>query len=280
MTGTLATIGGLRSLKPLSVEDERALYPLIASGRVAAKRLTGGRVLDGATKRRLNRERQRGQEAESQLLRSTLGLVRLRVTERGFRFGNEELEAAGVEALVNAIQRFEPEQGNRFATYANYWIAKLVNQAIQQQVGLTDGEMRLVLRYQKIERSHQFAALTKREIAAMLEVSPAKLSEVIALSRELAQRRGELVELDEALNVRLPSGGSEPPAWVIEVLREVCGDDFSAFWDYTFTSMSLEEIAKGASVSRQAMTKRIDRCRARVLSSPEAARLRAWFARQ
>jgi RNA polymerase sigma factor (sigma-70 family) len=278
--GTPATIGGLQSLKPLAVEEERALYPLIASGRVAAKKLNGGRVLDGATKRRLNRERQRGLEAESQLLRSTLGLVRSRVTERGFRFGNEELEAAGVEALVNAIQRFEPDQGNRFATYANYWITKLVNQAIQQQVGLTDGEMRLVLRYQKIERSSQFTSLNKREIASMLEVSPAKLNEVITLSRELAQRRGESVDLDEALNVRLPSGGSEPPAWVIEVLREVCGDDFSAFWNYTFTAMSLDEIAKGASISRQAMTKRIERCRSRVLSSPEAARLRRWFSQQ
>ena len=280
MNSAQATIGGLKSLKPLPVERERSLYPIIELGRKATVKLTSGRALDASTKRRLNRERQAGQEAESQLLRSTLGLVRSRVMERGYRFGNEELEAAGIEALVNAMQRFDPSQGNRFATYANYWINKLVNQAIQQQAGLTDSEMRLILKFQKIERSHEYSQLSKREVASRLEIPVAKLTEVMAMSRELADRRGKVVELDAAKDVRLPSGGSEPPAWVIEVLRDLCGKDFSYFWDYTFTSMSLEEIAKGASVSRQAMTKRIDRCRSRVLSSPEAARLRSWFARQ
>lgn len=275
-----ATIGGLKSLKPLSVERERELYPIIEAGRAAAKRLEGNRQLDASTRRKLNRERQAGQEAESQLLRSTLGLVRFRVIERGYRFGNEELEAAGVEALVNAMQRFDPSQGSRFATYANYWIAKLVNQAIQQQAGLTDTEMRLILRFQKLERSNEYPTLSKREIAARLEITQAKLTEVVSLARELAERRGRVVELDAAKNVRLPAGGVEPPAWVIEVLRELCGKDFSYFWDYTFTSMSLEEIAKGAGISRQAMRKKIDKCRSRVLSSPEAARLRTWFARQ
>lgn len=275
-----ATIGGLTSLKPLSVERERELYPIIEAGRAAAKRLEGNRQLDASTRRKLNRERQAGQEAESQLLRSTLGLVRFRVIERGYRFGNEELEAAGVEALVNAMQRFDPSQGSRFATYANYWIAKLVNQAIQQQAGLTDTEMRLILRFQKLERSNEYPTLSKREIAARLEITQAKLTEVVSLARELAERRGRVVELDAAKNVRLPAGGVEPPAWVIEVLRELCGKDFSYFWDYTFTSMSLEEIAKGAGISRQAMRKKIDKCRSRVLSSPEAARLRTWFARQ
>ena len=275
-----ATIGGLKSLKPLSVERERELYPIIEAGRAAAKRLEGNRQLDASTRRKLNRERQAGQEAESQLLRSTLGLVRFRVIERGYRFGNEELEAAGVEALVNAMQRFDPSQGSRFATYANYWITKLVNQAIQQQAGLTDTEMRLILRFQKLERSNEYPTLSKREIAARLEITQAKLTEVVSLARELAERRGRVVELDAAKNVRLPAGGVEPPAWVIEVLRELCGKDFSYFWDYTFTSMSLEEIAKGAGISRQAMRKKIDKCRSRVLSSPEAARLRTWFARQ
>ena len=280
MTVAPVTIGGLKSLKPLPVEAERELYPIIDSGRNATRRLNSGRALDATTKRRLNRDRQAGQAAEAQLLRSTLGLVRARVIERGYRFGDEELEGAGVEALVNAMQRFDPAQGNRFATYANYWITKLVNQAIQQQAGLTDTEMRLILRYQKIERSNEFLNLSNHEIAGKLEITSAKLTEVVSMSRELAERRGRVLELDAAKDVRLPSGGTEPPAWVIELLREICGADFSYFWDYTFTSMSLEEISKGASISRQAMTKRIDRCRSRVLSSPEAARLRTWFARQ
>ena len=193
MNSAQATIGGLKSLKPLPVERERSLYPIIELGRKATVKLTSGRALDASTKRRLNRERQAGQEAESQLLRSTLGLVRSRVMERGYRFGNEELEAAGIEALVNAMQRFDPSQGNRFATYANYWITKLVNQAIQQQAGLTDSEMRLILKFQKIERSHEYSQLSKREVASRLEIPVAKLTEVMAMSCELADRRGKVV---------------------------------------------------------------------------------------
>jgi predicted DNA-binding protein YlxM (UPF0122 family) len=44
--------------------------------------------------------------------------------------------------------------------------------------------------------------------------------------------------------------------------------------------MSTEEIAKGYGISRQAMSKRLDRCRRAVIESPEAQRLQAWFDQQ
>ena len=146
------TVGGLKMLKPLTIDEERALLPLITRGREAAHQLDEP-GLDAATTRALRREREEGQRAESTLLRATCGLVRLRVTERGYRFGNEELEAAGVEGLVNALHRFDPKKGNRFSTYANYWIMKLVNQAIRQQAGLSESEMEYVLALQKLLRS-------------------------------------------------------------------------------------------------------------------------------
>ena len=65
-----------------------------------------------------------------------------------------------------------------------------------------------------------------------------------------------------------------------EVPIELCGVDFDAFWQYTFRTMSLEEIARAHGISRQGMTKRIDRCRRAVRESPEANRLQEWFDRQ
>jgi predicted DNA-binding protein YlxM (UPF0122 family) len=67
---------------------------------------------------------------------------------------------------------------------------------------------------------------------------------------------------------------------VIDELRRLCGTDFDAFWQYTFRTMSTEEIAKGYGISRQAMSKRLDRCRRAVIESPEAQRLQAWFDQQ
>lgn len=267
-------------LAPLEVEEERRLYPLIQQGRVAAAVLERGDVVDRSQHRKLLRQRHDGQEAESLLLRATLGLVRTRVMERGYRFGNEELESAGVEGLVNALARFDPAKGNRFATYANYWITKLVNQAIQIQAGLTDTEMRLVLRLQKLERTNVNRKLTKRDVAAALEISLAKAQEVMQLSRDLTARRFDTTELNDASQMGRSSDPDDAPAWVIDALRAACGDDFDAFWQATFRTMSIEELAKTNGITRQGMAKRIERCRRAVRQSLQAERLQYWFDQQ
>ncbi len=280
MKSSLGSIGGLAIVAPLALDEERALYPVISAGRAAAAALLLGRDGDPARRRRLLRQRHDGQEAESLLLRSTLGLVRARVTERGYRFGNDELEAAGVEALVNALRRFDPRHGARFSTYANYWITKLVNEAIQQQVGLSDSEMRLVLKYQRLERAKGEGVPTRREVAKALEVSPAKALEVMALSRDVASRRFSSVAIDEVPEAGTPPGSSDPPAWVIDELRRLCGEDFDAFWQFTFRTMTLQEIAATQGISRQALSKRLERCRRAVRESPEAQRLERWLKQQ
>jgi RNA polymerase sigma factor (sigma-70 family) len=267
-------------MAPLSVDDERALYPTIQHGRRAEVALLTGAVADTTERRRLLRQRHAGQEAEGQLLRATLGLVRTRVMERGYRFGNDELEAAGVEALVNALRRFDPEKGTRFSTYANYWIMKLVNQSIQQQVGLSDSEMRLILQVQKLMRTETKKELTKRDVARSLGISQAKAQETMQLNRELQSRRFAPAELKDESELHPRGDQADAPPWVIDALRRICGDDFDGFWQFTFRTMSVEEIARSYGISRQGMTKRIERCRRLVRESPEAEQLLAWFAQQ
>ena len=275
-----ATIGGLEMTAPLHVDVERRLYPIIREGRRAAADLESEGVVDPTRRRELLRRRHDGQEAEAVLLRATLGLVRARVVERGYRFGNDELEAAGVEGLVNALQRFDPDQGTRFSTYANYWIMKMVNQSIQQQSGLSDAEMRLILRFQKLVRSNPERQFMKRDVAASLGISQAKAHEVMQLSRDLQTRRFQTTGLDDARDVRLKSDPADVPSWVIDALHAICGDDFDAFWQSTFRTMSVEEIARAHGLTRQGMSKRLERCRRAVRESPEAERLQAWFALQ
>lgn len=270
------TVGGLTMLKPLSVDEERALLPLITRGRDAARRLEDD-DLDPATQRALRREREEGQRAESTLLRATCGLVRLRVLERGYRFGNEELEAAGVEGLVNALHRFDPEKGNRFSTYANYWIMKLVNQAIRQQAGLTESEMDYVLRLQKLLRSDLAKKFSVKEIAAALGVSLVKARDIVQMNHDLVNRRFESSDFERGVETSEPPDVNEAPQWVIEELRRLCGDNFDAFWQYAFHTMSIEEIAKSEGISRQAMSKRLEKSRKAVRDSAEAARLQEWF---
>ncbi len=278
--GTRGFIGGLEILPPFSVEEERSLYPVIQEGRSASAQIAANVEVDPARRRQLLRARQEGQEAESLLLRATFGLVRARVLERGYRFYNEDLEAAGVEGLINALQRFDPSKGNRFATYANYWIVKLVNQTVQQQAGLSDAEMRLILKFQRFERSHLDRRLSKKEVAHELGISQAKAQEIMQLSRELQTRRFASAELEDLADPRPTGEINEAPAWVIEELRRLTGDDFDAFWQYTFKTMAMEEIARTYGISRQGMSKRIERSRRAVKESPEADRLQRWFDQQ
>jgi RNA polymerase sigma factor (sigma-70 family) len=278
--GTRGFIGGMEITPPLEVEEERALYPIIQAGRRATEEMTKNAETDPLRRRQLLRARQDGQEAESTLLRATFGLVRARVLERGYRFYDEDLEAAGVEGLVNALHRFDPEKGNRFATYANYWIMKLVNQTVQQQAGLTDAEMRLIVKFQRLERTHPERRLAKREVALELEISQAKAHEITQLSRELQSRRFASVELEDVADPRPSSNLDDAPAWVIEELRRLTGEDFDAFWQYTFRTMSMEELARVYGISRQGMAKRIDRSRRAVRESPDAERLQRWFDQQ
>lgn len=268
-------------LAPLDVDDERALYPLIEEGRRASELIATKVPADDSQRRRqLLRARQEGQEAESTLLRATFGLVRARVLERGYDFYNEDLEAAGVEGLVNALHRFDPQKGNRFSTYANYWIMKLVNQTVQQQAGLTDAEMRLILKFQRLERSSPDRHLTKRDVAKALDITQVKAHEVMQLSRDLLSRRFASVELVDVADPRPTSNLNDAPAWVIDEVRRLTGEDFDAFWQYTFKTMSIEEIAKRSGITRQGMAKRIDKSRRAVRDSPEAGRLQRWFDQQ
>lgn len=276
--GAPGRIGGLDVLAPLSAPDERDLYPVIREGRRAEAELAGGAVRDPARRRQLRRARLAGQEAESTLLRATFGLVKARVNERGYRWRDEDLELAGVEGLVNALRRFDPDQGTRFSTYANYWITKLVNQAVAQRAGLSDGEMRRVLAYQRLVRSQPERRPGVREVAAALAVSVAVARETVQLAHDLERRREGSVALDELDDRR--ERPPEAPAWVIDELRRLTGEDFDAFWQYTFHAATLSELARARGISRQALAKRLERCRRAVRESPEAARLARWLDEQ
>ncbi|NNN02805.1 MAG: sigma-70 family RNA polymerase sigma factor [Acidimicrobiaceae bacterium] len=271
-------VGGLEILPPLSAEEEREVLADIESGRVAAHQLEF--ESDPQRRRELRAERDRGERAESRLIQSTLALVRHRVVERGYRFSDEDLELAGVEGLVNALQRFNPGSGARFSTYAYYWITKMVNQAIRQQAGLTESEMEHILALQRLRRSDLTKTFSARDIASALKITPERAREIRELERTFVNRM--IVESDREVGDLAQSVPSvdDAPHWIIETLKRLCGDDFDAFWQWTFRTMSIEEMARGRGMSRQALSKRLERCRRAVRESPEAERLQAWFDRR
>jgi len=274
----VTTVAGLRVLAPLSADAERELLPLIARGRSASERLLDPTATPNE-RRRLRRHINEGADAESTLLCATLGLVRRRVRERGFAFANEDLELAGVEGLVNALRRFDPSKGIRFSTYAYPWITKLVNQAIRQQAGLSEYEMTSLLQLQKLMRTDISKTFGPREVAVKLGISLDMARDVIELNQRFVDRGS--VALDDETVLPTPREiVTDAPQWVIDELRALCGKEFDAFWQFAHKTMSLEELAESRGISRQAMSKRIEKCRRAVRESAQAKRLQAWLDEQ
>src|SRR3954463_3073910 len=95
-------------------------------------KIRGGRLLNAAEERDLSRRAREGdKEARKRLIEKNLRLVisiAKKYRGRGVLF--EDLIQEGNAGLIKAVERFDPTLGNRFSTYATWWIRQAVPRAI------------------------------------------------------------------------------------------------------------------------------------------------------
>ncbi|MDP8939516.1 MAG: RNA polymerase sigma factor RpoD/SigA [Actinomycetota bacterium] len=98
-------------------------------------RIRGGKLLDAAEERELSRRAHQGdKKARRRLIESNLRLVisiAKKYRGRGVMF--EDLIQEGNAGLIRAVEKFDPAMGNRFSTYATWWIRQAVTRAIADQ---------------------------------------------------------------------------------------------------------------------------------------------------
>ncbi len=94
--------------------------------------IRGGRLLDAAEERDLSRRSREGDSvARARLIESNLRLViSIAKKYRGRGVSFEDLIQEGNAGLIKAVERFDPELGNRFSTYATWWIRQGITRAI------------------------------------------------------------------------------------------------------------------------------------------------------
>jgi RNA polymerase primary sigma factor len=185
-------------------------------------RVRGGRLLDADEEKDLSRRAHRGDlRARQRLIECNLRLViSIAKKYRGRGVAFEDLIQEGNAGLIRAVEKFDPEMGNRFSTYATWWIRQGVTRAVADHARTVRLPAHVVDAIYRLRRAENTLSLelgreaTEEEVIERLGVKP-----------EEARRLREVGQPISSINARIKSEeGSE----VGELLPdERSGDEYA-----------------------------------------------------
>src|SRR5215204_2906510 len=188
-------------------------------------RVRGGRLLDADEEKDLSRRAHRGDlRARQRLIEKNLRLV-ISVAKkyRGRGVAFEDLIQEGNAGLIRAVERFDPALGNRFSTYATWWIRQAVTRAVadhSRTVRLPAHVMDALFRLRRAENALGLELgrdASEEELAERLEIKPQEVRRLREVSQPIA-----------STNARLGRGAVEEGAEMGDLLPdERAGDDYA-----------------------------------------------------
>ncbi len=119
----------------LSAEEEVELGETIRLAQQAQKRLRDG--VDGHERKQLGLQVRAGDEARERFATHNLRLVfdiakRYRKRIADTTLGLDDLVQEGYLGLLRAVEKFDPDKGHKFSTYATWWIRQAITRAIAE----------------------------------------------------------------------------------------------------------------------------------------------------
>lgn len=153
-------------------------------------------MLEAVEERDLSRRAREGDgRARKRLIESNLRLViSIAKKYRGRGVSFEDLIQEGNAGLIKAVERFDPALGNRFSTYATWWIRQAVTRAVADHARTVRLPSHVVDALFRLRRAENALSIelgrdaTEEELAAHLDI---KLEEVCRL-REVSQPIGSV----------------------------------------------------------------------------------------
>jgi RNA polymerase primary sigma factor len=185
-------------------------------------RVRGGRLLDADEEKDLSRRAHRGDlRARQRLIECNLRLViSIAKKYRGRGVAFEDLIQEGNAGLIRAVEKFDPEMGNRFSTYATWWIRQAVTRAVADHARTVRLPAHVVDAIYRLRRAENALSL---ELGR--EANEEEIIERLGVKPEEARRLREVGQPISSINARIKSEeGSE----VGELLPdERSGDDYA-----------------------------------------------------
>lgn len=191
----LKEIGG----KPLLTKDwEIALAKVIELGKTASVTLTEmGEDVPAELKAELEKTVKDGEKAKKQFAEANLRLVvytAKKYRKQGLPF--LDLIQAGNEGLLKAVERFDYTKGNRFSTYAIWWIKREIRNMMSREsmTGIPDDKV------WKLRRLNRVTAQLQAELGC--EPTPEETARALYSGTVPWERLGEKERGDEIRNVQ------------------------------------------------------------------------------
>src|ERR687893_919795 len=155
------------------------------------------------------------QKARQRLIEKNLRLV-VSVAKKylGYGLPFEDLIQEGNVGLIKAVEKFDPDRGFRFATYATWWIRQAVGRAVADKARTIRVPVNKTQQIRKMGRTYN-------ELSAELgrEPTDAEVAEQLKWSLEEVHVVKNI--LPDAMSLNKPQGSAEDAAEVGDLMEDV-----------------------------------------------------------